>query len=82
LIKKNTQHKGVPIKNPEAAGYINDNNQMCLGTRGKPGTDHLQYSYRMICLEEDCEFIYGANGTDVHERKCPRCQKGAPEIPY
>ena len=63
-------------------GYVNENNQMCLGTRGKPGTDHLQYSYRMICLEEDCECIYGANGADVHERKCPRCQNGAPGIPY
>jgi len=40
-------------------GYINHNNQMCLGTRGVPGTDHLQLSYRMICLEENCEIIYG-----------------------
>ena len=63
-------------------GYINHNNQMCLGTRGVPGTDHLQLSYRMICLEENCEIIYGANGTDVHKRKCPKCQNGAPGIPY
>ena len=63
-------------------GFINRNNQLCLGTRGKPGTDYLQLSYRMICLETDCEFIYGANGADVHERKCPKCQGGAQGIPY
>jgi len=63
-------------------GYINPNNQMCLGTKDTPGTDHLQVSYRMICLEENCEIIYGANGTDVHEKKCPKCQNGAPGIPY
>ena len=63
-------------------GYINRNNQMCLGTRGRPGTDHLQLSYRMICLIEDCEFIYGANGTDVHERRCQRWQGGTSGISY
>lgn len=63
-------------------GYINRNQQICLGTRGVPGTDHGQVSYRMVCLNEGCGHMYGANGSDVHERKCPECQRGAAGIPY
>jgi len=63
-------------------GFVNRNNQICLGTRGIPGTDHNQLSYRMFCLEEDCEQFYGANGSDVHLRRCPNCQDGAQGIPY
>lgn len=57
-------------------GFINRNNQLCLGTRGVAGTDHMQFSYRMVCLEEYCGHIYGANGSDVFQRKCPKCQGG------
>jgi hypothetical protein len=63
-------------------GYINRNDQECLGTRGVAGTDHGQRSYRMLCLNERCGNVYGANGTDVHLRKCPRCQGGKPGIEF
>ena len=52
-------------------GNINPNWQICLGTRGKPGTDKNNKSYAMFCLE--CGHIYGANGSDVHERLCKKC---------
>src|SRR5439155_17829978 len=44
------------------------------------GTDHRQYIYVLRCT--NCRFEYGANGTDIHDRKCPRCQEGAPGLQY
>ena len=61
-------------------GKVNDNRQKNHGKRGHPGNDHLQYSYKLECL--DCGHCYGANGSDIHERKCPECQGGAVGIPY
>jgi hypothetical protein len=61
-------------------GYINRNNQRCCGHRNVPGTDYMQFAYRMECLESGCSHVYGANGTDVFHRKCPSCQMGAPGI--
>ncbi|MCI4431562.1 MAG: hypothetical protein JHC40_20635 [Burkholderiales bacterium] len=63
-------------------GYINPNNQRCGGNRGVAGTDHLQLAYRMDCQVPDCGHVYGANGTDVFQRKCPYCQDGKPGIPF
>ena len=57
-------------------GYINRNNQKNHGTRGVAGTDHAQYAYKMECLVKGCGHVYGANGTDIFQRKCPRCQGG------
>jgi len=61
-------------------GYTNKNDQQCHGTLKVKGTDHLQYVYRVECLR--CGYVYGANGSDVHERRCPECQGGAPGIRY
>ncbi len=61
-------------------GYKNKNNQLCCGTRGVAGNDHNVLSYKMECL--DCGEIYGANGTDVWQRKCPNCQGGKAGIRY
>lgn len=44
-----------------------------LGTKG---TDHNATSYKVECLIAGCGHMYGANGTDVFHRKCPRCQGG------
>ena len=61
-------------------GFTNDNRQICLGQREEPGTDHGQKAYAVFCLA--CGNLYGANGSDIHERKCPKCQGGQPGIPY
>jgi hypothetical protein len=61
-------------------GYVNPYGQVCLGHRGVRGSDHMQYSYRMVC--SPCGHEYGANGSDVHERRCPRCQRGAPGLDF
>lgn len=63
-------------------GYVNPNNQACGGTRGVVGTDHQQVAYRMECQVPGCGQAYGANGTDVFQRKCPYCQGGQPGIAY
>ena len=63
-------------------GYVNRNDQLCTGHRGAAGTDHVQLSYRLLCLNVACGHIYGANGTDIFQRKCPKCQGGAEGIPY
>lgn len=61
-------------------GTINPNGQRCLGHQGVKGTDHGQKAYGVHCTK--CHHEYGANGTDMHERRCPACQGGAPGIPY
>jgi len=63
-------------------GYVNRNNQEVLGTRGVRGSDHGQYAYRMKCLQGSCGYEYGANGSDIFQRRCPACQGGAAGIEY
>lgn len=60
--------------------YTNRNNQKCMGNRGVKGNDYFQYAYKMMCLE--CGHEYGCNGSDIFQRKCPKCQKGRPGIPF
>jgi hypothetical protein len=61
-------------------GYANRNGQVVIRATGLPGTDHLQYIYQLACT--GCGENYGANGSDLHERKCPLCQGGEPGLPY
>jgi hypothetical protein len=63
-------------------GYVNRNGQRCDGHRGTQGTDHLQHAYRITCTAEGCGAVYGANGSDVFQRRCPRHQGGAPGIEF
>ena len=66
--------------NTTRVGYVNDNRQRCLGHRGRDGNDHLQKAYKMECL--CCGHVYGANGSDVFQRKCPECQGGRAGIDF
>ncbi|MFA6012476.1 MAG: hypothetical protein WC799_20970 [Desulfobacteraceae bacterium] len=61
-------------------GFLNPNGQLCCGHCEVPGTDNNQYAYKTECTI--CGYVYGANGTDMHERKCPECQGGAMGIKY
>ncbi len=71
----------IEDKGTTRAGFINPNKQKNLGKRQPPleGTDNYQYVYVMNCTK--CGIIYGANGSDIHLRKCPKCQGGNPGIP-
>lgn len=63
-------------------GDINPNDQVLLLRSERPGTDHLQYVWVLLCANRNsqgliCGHRYGANGSDFHHRKCPACQGGA-----
>ncbi len=57
------------------SGYLNRNDQLVLRRTDLPGNGSGQYIYLMECLK--CGHLYGANGADIHERKCPECGNGA-----
>jgi hypothetical protein len=59
---------------------VNGHGQRCLGTLGVPGTHKNAVVYKLEC--NLCGFVYGANSGDVHERKCPNCQGGAPGLRF
>ena len=61
-------------------GYTNRNRQTVVRPTGRPGTDHGQYVYVLRCNE--CGLEYGANGSDIHQRKCPACQAGMPGLDF
>lgn len=61
-------------------GFMNRNGQVVIRNTGKPGTDHGQFIYQLACSE--CGHVYGANGSDIFERKCPKHQQGAPGLEF
>lgn len=61
-------------------GYVNRNSQVVIRGTGLSGTDHGQTVYQLGCSA--CGHVYGANGSDIHERKCPKCQGGQPGLEY
>jgi prevent-host-death family protein len=60
-------------------GYRNPNSQVVERSTGLPGTDHNQTVYALRC--ERCGHTYGANGSDIHRRRCPSCDGGRPGLP-
>jgi hypothetical protein len=63
-------------------GDVSRNDQILIARTDRPGTDHMQYVWVLVCarrLENGdlCGYRYGANGSDFHHRKCPSCQGGA-----
>ena len=68
-------------KNPTTnIGYVNKNGQAVNRNTGIRGTDHGQTVYQLGC--SICGHVCGANGADIHLRKCPNCQDGAPGLPF
>ena len=59
-------------------GYRNRNGQVVVRRTDLAGTDHSQYVYVLRC--EACGYEYGANGSDIFQRRCPNCQGGAPGL--
>lgn len=62
-------------KGTTTPGFVNPHGQEVIRNTGKAGTDHGQYVYELKC--QHCGQHYGANGSDIFERNCPSCQKGA-----
>jgi hypothetical protein len=67
-----------PDKGTTTPGFVNPHGQEVIRNTGKTGTDHGQYIYELKCRA--CSHQYGANGSDIHERKCPTCQAGRPGL--
>ena len=60
-------------------GYRNRNGQVVVRATHLAGNDHNQYVYVLLC--GDCGHEYGANGSDIFQRKRPNHQGGAPGLP-
>jgi hypothetical protein len=56
-------------------GYLNRNSQRVVAHTPTAGNDHNQRVYVLACAS--CGHQYGANGSDIWQRKCPLCQGGA-----
>jgi hypothetical protein len=56
-------------------GYVNRNGQEVIRPTGERGTDHGQYVYVLRC--QNCGHEYGANGSDIWLRRCPKHDGGA-----
>jgi hypothetical protein len=61
-------------------GFVNRNRQITVRDTGLAGTDKFQRVYQIAC--SDCGHNYGANGSDIHDRKCPKCQGGAAGLDF
>lgn len=61
-------------------GYTNDHGQTVVRRTEHAGTDHGQTVYVLRCGK--CRHEYGANGSDIWERKCPKCGRGRPGLAY
>jgi len=60
-------------------GFVNGNGQVTIRNTQRPGNDHMQYTYQVVCSH--CGYNYGCNGSDLYDRKCPKCQGGRPGLP-
>jgi len=62
-------------KGTTTPGYINSNGQIVVRDTAEAGTDFGSRKFQLACSH--CGYNYGANSTDIWERKCPNCQGGA-----
>ena len=61
-------------------GALNRNRQSLLAKTPFDGTDYNQKIWAVRCTQPGCGHVYGVNGSDFFERKCPKCQAGVPGI--
>ena len=60
-------------------GYVNRNSQTEVRKTNLPGNDHNQFVYVLRCAL--CGQEYGANGSDIFQRRCPAHDGGAEGLP-
>ena len=61
-------------------GYTNRNDQTVIRRTDIPGNDHNQRVYVLECNQ--CYHRYGANGSDIWQRRCPNCGGGKPGLSF
>jgi hypothetical protein len=59
-------------------GFRNGQRQEVIRKTVRAGTLPFQRVYVLHC--GDCGHEYGANGSEVHARRCPQCQAGSPGL--
>ena len=68
------------LAEPQNRGTKTATDEIVLRPTGLPGTDHGQSVY--VLLGGLCDHEYGANGSDIFQRRCPLCQGGRPGLKY
>jgi hypothetical protein len=79
LEKPNASRSRSSMRTTEI-GYTNRNNQTVIRKTGVRGNDHNQLVYVLRCGA--CSHEYGANGSDIFQRRCPKHDGGAPGLGF
>ena len=77
---KHHQRKSHNSAGTTEPGFRNRNGQVVVKRTDIPGNDHNQYVYVLEC--SICGQRYGANGSDIWQRKCPACGGGLPGLNF
>ena len=72
--------KKTALKGTTKIGFVSRRGQVVIRGTGAPGTDHGQKIYQLGCSK--CGHVYGANGSDIYDHKCPKCQGGHEGLAY
>ena len=72
-------NEGMMSKGTTEPGYRNRNRQVVVRKTDLPGNDHNQMTYVLRC--DGCGHEYGANGSDIFQRRCPAHDGGAQGLP-
>lgn len=70
----------MKVNKTTCTGYVNRNGQVVVRNTRVAGTDKNQCVYQLACSQ--CGYVYGADGSDIHEQLCPDCQGGVPGRGY
>lgn len=68
----------MTTKGTTQVGYTNRNDQVVIRKTDLPGNDHNQLVYVLRSIS--CGHEYGANGSDIFQRRCPAHDAGAPGL--
>lgn len=79
-LKPKRRNADATIAKTTRPGFMNGNHQEVLEKTDLPGNDHNQVVYIMHCHR--CDARYGANGSDIFQRRCPKCPGGRPGLPF
>jgi hypothetical protein len=77
--RMHTDYKEFVWERTTTVGYRSNRRQEVLRKTRLAGSLADQRVYVLRCC--DCGHEYGANGCEIHDRRCPRCQGGLPGLP-
>jgi ribosomal protein L37E len=77
--KQKPSTRGAASARTTRPGFVNRNEQKVLRKTDLPGNDHNQLVYILRCRRSGER--YGANGSDIFQRRCSACGAGRPGLP-